>query len=306
MKELKPDYRIVSEIPDASIPDGFTRINAVVTNRNRPVAYANIHDQKDERIYQTDSNGYVSFLVPETDSILYMTAASTQEIVLEHDFKNQHQISIEFYAKYAPRVNEPIMVYKPVIYTYAPKSTEVSLELFPKGDFTFTYPLYENNWSFTAQPTGNIEIGNKEYPYLFWEAEQLGLTFVHKDHVLPNAYQLNTDTIVPFLENTLEKLGLSTREQTDFITFWGPKLQQQENVLLQFLIDEQYDETIAGLSISPKPDCIRRVYLLYTALSDAPANWKLNPIDVAPLTRNGLTVIEWGGSVLPAAHLQLP
>jgi hypothetical protein len=58
---------------------------------------------------------------------------------------------------------------------------------------------------------------------LFWEAKTTGLKYQSISNDV-DGFLIATDTLVPFLENALNQLGLNAKEQTDFITFWAPQL----------------------------------------------------------------------------------
>ena len=96
-------------------------------------------------------------------------------------------------------------------------------------------------------------------------------------------------------------MGLNTKEQTDFITFWGPKMVTQPQVFIQFWIDEDYDE-VATLEIIPRPVSSKRIYIVYAPIEDDMLI-QYEEQSFTPFTRKGFTVIEWGGSALPSAKI---
>ena len=59
---------------------------------------------------------------------------------------------------------------------------------------------------------------------------------------------------------------------------------------------EAYEET-AGLLISPKPDSILRVFMVYMPL-EQPV--QAEEPGAGPLERRGFTVVEWGGKEILA------
>jgi hypothetical protein len=190
-------------------------------------------------------------------------------------------------------VRHEIILFKPVLYLYPEKDLAVRVDLTPKGQFTFTYPQYENGWNGTAHPDGSMTIAGKTYPYLFWEGTNAG-TFA-PDY--STGFIVKQKEVVAFLEEKLTAMGLSAQEQTDFITFWGPRMANAPQGHVQFLFNEDYDD-VAALSVSPKPDATYRVYLLWTPLS--------NDMDLRPkaqelpkMSRKGFHVLEWGGSEWP-------
>jgi hypothetical protein len=63
-----------------------------------------------------------------------------------------------------------------------------------------------------------------------------------------------------FLEEKLDFLGLNTKERSDFIMFWYPKLQAYPYVQIRFAGDDYM--TLAKLRITPEPDSILRIFML--------------------------------------------
>lgn len=51
---------------------------------------------------------------------------------------------------------DPNVAYKPVIYIYPEKETEVSVSLDFDGKLTCTYPAYNNGWTVTASADGKL------------------------------------------------------------------------------------------------------------------------------------------------------
>ena len=97
---------------------------------------------------------YPQFLEIETDSIQIKAGQIT---IISLHFKH---------------FEEQRPVKKPVIYLYPESDLEVSVNLKPQGNLTFTYPDYSEGWTGTAHPDGSISIHQNDYPYLFWESEQ--------------------------------------------------------------------------------------------------------------------------------------
>jgi len=191
---------------------------------------------------------------------------------------------------YFEPVKHRVVAEKPVIYLYPEVETAVSVEVNPAGSFTFTYPAYNDSWKITAQPNGDLSANGKTYPYLFWEAaQQLNDPFAAKA-----GFIVERENTVAFLEKQLAAIGLNAKEQTDFITYWGPRLAAHDKCLLTFVINEACDQ-FATLNITPKPDRINRVYIVWAAIGDAEATGFTEQL-VPVLDRNGFDVLEWGGS----------
>ena len=188
---------------------------------------------------------------------------------------------------------------KPVIYLYPETTANVSVEVKPAGNFTFTYPFYDGGWKTTAHPNGDLLIDGKIYPYLFWEADYT----VKDPFAEPDGFVVRKENVIDFLEDKLSNLGLNAKEQTDFITFWGPRLAANDCCLVRFLINDECD-FIAGLNISPKPDRLNRVYILWTPVENNFTK-QLNNQVLPVLNRDGFDVLEWGGSQIESSSTEL-
>ena len=188
----------------------------------------------------------------------------------------------------------PVTTEKPVIYLYPETDLEVTTLVEPQGSFLFTYPVYENGWKGTAHPDGSMTINGKNYPYLFWDAETTA------NEVAPapgTGFVVSRDQVLTFLEEKLTSAGLNEREQADFITYWGPRLTQYDQVAIQFAWGASCDQ-FATLQLSPEPDNINRLYILWSqATGNEPA---LIPQQLPVFDRSGFDVLEWGGIQLPA------
>lgn len=179
---------------------------------------------------------------------------------------------------------------KPVIYLYSDEPIDFSLSIDFKGALNFTYPEYDEGWTGTIDPGIGISVNGKEYDYLFWEGDY--------EH-LPSSFDLKTGfvvegkDVVAFLEEKLDAMGLNSREQQDFITFWGPQMVKEGRCFIHFVTDASYDD-IAPIQMEPTPDSQFRLFMVWKSVSnefETPTAQELPSAD-----RNGLTLIEWGGA----------
>ena len=92
-------------------------------------------------------------------------------------------------------------------------------------------------------------------------------------------------------EDALARLGLTRREANEFIVFWLPQLEENPYNLIAFQTDAYTDH--ARLTVTPEPDTVLRVFMAWKPL-DAPVEIEAQPL-TAP-TREGFTLVEWGGS----------
>ena len=174
---------------------------------------------------------------------------------------------------------------KPVIYLYPEQETTVSVSLDYAGTLTATYPTYENGWTVTAEPDGTLYDENgDEYSYLFWEGED------KTDYDFSKGFCVAGADTADFLREKLAEIGLTPREYNEFIVYWLPKMQDNPYNLIAFQ-SEAYTET-AKLDIDPTPDSLLRVFMAWKPLNKAQ---NIEPQTFAPFTRDGFTVVEWGG-----------
>ena len=174
---------------------------------------------------------------------------------------------------------------KPVIYLYPEQETMVSVSLDYAGTLTATYPAYENGWTVTAEPDGTLYDENgDEYSYLFWEGED------KTDYDFSKGFCVAGADTADFLREKLAEIGLTPREYNEFIVYWLPKMQDNPYNLIAFQ-SERYTDT-AKLDIDPTPDSLLRVFMAWKPLHKAQ---NIEPQTFAPFTRDGFTVVEWGG-----------
>jgi hypothetical protein len=182
---------------------------------------------------------------------------------------------------------------KPVIYLYPEKEMDINVTLKFESEELYTWPKVDDNlgWNVTAQPNGMLkDASGEEYPYLFWES----ITTDYKWVDFSEGFVVAADETENFLRDKLKLLGLNSREYTDFITFWGPKLRKNKYNLIRFETDAY--NLAMPITIEPAPASIQRVFMVYKSLN-SPLILPLQKLE--PFTRKGYTVIEWGGMVMP-------
>ena len=182
---------------------------------------------------------------------------------------------------------EPQPPLKPVIYLYPSEPTHVTVEVDYAGGLAFTYPAYEDGWAVTAHPDGRLvnDSDGREYSYLFWE----GRDSIEYD--LSEGFVVAGAETASFLQEKLAFLGLTPREYNEFIVFWLPRMQDNPYNLITFQGAAYTDQ--AQLRITPEPDSILRVFMVFTPL-EAPI--VVPEPQLTPFERTGFTVIEWGGA----------
>lgn len=236
-----------------------------------------------------DKNGvYTRSLNPGKYKLYFLVDGCNEVMSDSIEVKSQERLEASIYFQ---KTDEMIIVFKPVIYVYPEKETNVNIKLNVNGNLGFTYPLYNEGWNFTATPDGNITLNNKQYSYLFWESEMPKYAIDKKDQT---GFLVSTDTLLTFLENSLSQMGFNSKESADFITFWYPRMMVNEKNYVKFLFNESCD-AYAELKISPKPDNIFRVGMVWT---EATTDFVPEVQKILSVNRKGFTVIEWGGMVM--------
>lgn len=251
------------------------------------------------RYILTDENGKFKVKLSANDSSFYFFHQDYEEIVCwNYNFKSQHIITINFTAQESVQDLVHPVAEKPVIYLYSDEAIKADISLQPKGNFTFTYPSYENGWSVAVSAQG-LAVDNVEYPYLFWEGETENLHFNTKAGEL-SGYFIDTDSTIQFLENTLNVLGFNSTERTDFITYWGPRLTAHAYASVQFFVGDDYANNVAAIDVSPKPNSQLRVYMLFQGTDLSISPYRLVAPAFPNFQRKGFTLVEWGGSEFKA------
>jgi len=215
-----------------------------------------------------------------------------KESELEHYHSSVYYISLRDFEKLENFLigldkNTETLAGKPVLYLYPEHESDISVKLDFDGLLGVTYPAYESGWNVRAYPDGHLinYSDTQEYSYLFWEGVPRNANWeLSEGYCIPGA-----DTAA-FLQQKLMGFGLIPKEYNEFIVYWLPQMQNNPYNLITFQWDEY--ERIAPLEISPEPDSILRVFMVFTPLQE--------PVEISPpsdramFVRRGFTVVEWG------------
>lgn len=297
-----PVYQIISDEFDSTIAKRKCIVEGKVTDNLIYLPAVKVETLSHKYSTITDNEGNYQFEISEKDSGIFAFHMSYGEIILKsYDFKSQHRVVINF--NFPSKAGSEQHVRKPVIYLYSKNLVHASVSLSHPG-MTFQYPACKNDtWHVRVDETGiKDENNNKSYPYLFWEATTNNLQFNsnHQNELV--GFIVKTDTLVQFLESALNELGLNDKEQTDFITYWVPSMLIKKYALIQFLIDDDYNQNIAPLNVNPKPDSMRRIFMQFSLMNEvSQINFSIVKQNLPKFNRSGFTLIEWGG-----AEISLP
>jgi hypothetical protein len=175
---------------------------------------------------------------------------------------------------------------KPVIYLYPTKTQNVQVSLPSFINVTVSEPTYpKNGWNVTAQPNGQLTMKDgSTHGSLFWEGTGV-------NYPAPTTgFVVKEGNVESFLVSTLAKYGLNAQEIKEFNEFWVPKMVGAPYYRVSFLTNEW--SQAAPLNVSPSPNTRIRLFMDWQKLN-APISLP-QPTITTP-TRNGFTLVEWGG-----------
>lgn len=177
---------------------------------------------------------------------------------------------------------------KPAIYLYPEAETNINVKVNPLGKMTLTIPKYPSTgWDVLAKPDGQIISNGTNYDYLYYEAE------IPDENIQKpkDGFVVEKKNVETLLGNILPSLGLNKKETDQFKDYWVKVLPESPYYFVGVVAQKNID-TIAPLSISPRPQTVIRITLYFEAL-DKKLEIK-NPL-ILPVKRQGFTVVEWGG-----------
>lgn len=191
---------------------------------------------------------------------------------------------------------------KPALYFYPPRTEQVHVQIAPQGKITYTNPAYPaNGWDIIASPDGVLQYQNKQYEYLYYEAqippEKLEVGGGNVDKEVGSGrdtvgYVIAYADLETFFESILPKLGLNEKEKNDFKDYWMKALPKSPYYLIS-LVPENVMRKISPLTISPVPDSLIRITLNFQPLDKKISAF---PPVLQEVKRTGFTVVEWGGT----------
>lgn len=206
---------------------------------------------------------------------------------------------------------------KPVVYLYPDKETEVTVNFLSRMQLTTTIPTYNNGWDVLARPDGTLsELGQRTdcssivskfgseyasqackdnlYPYLYWAGNSLERTYPQPQ----GGWFVTSDQLNAFLSSKLDEVGLTVKEKADMLSFWIPEMLKSGSPYyrISFLQTAEMNQ-IAPMLILPKPQSLYRIFLDFVPLTDKPTE-EIAPQSLEHISRNGFTVLEWGGKLV--------
>lgn len=177
---------------------------------------------------------------------------------------------------------------KPVLYLYPEKEETVIITFEHPENLLTTYPKYKQSWKINASPDGSLYDENNKYYYaLYWDEKNT------TEEKFDEGFYVTKENAITVLEKTLTQIGLTRREQNEFIMYWLPILEKNKKSIINYKLTEKRQEE-NKLMINPKPDSLLRI-----AINIKKVDKKVNikPQQLPHFTREGFTAVEWGGTV---------
>ncbi len=178
---------------------------------------------------------------------------------------------------------------KPNIYIYPETPTEVTVEFEWPVLLESSIPDYTGKWQVTAQEDGTLITSEGErYGYLFYESETPGKYFQ-----MDEGWLIGADTREEQYRAILSEYGFNETETQDFADYWVDKLSENIDYVMYPQMTEMVDEAMP-VKITPQPDHVTRIWFVYQPYNGQ----EFAEAEAEPFTREGYTVVEWGGIVL--------
>lgn len=298
-KESLPAVWVIKDSISKSIHSDSVRIvfnvmdhsNQLMLNQHAAVIQVKIDGKMKTYTIRDKKRTFKLSLSKGKHQLSFFINANFEEIHFNQELVGGHYYEIGLNFEGSASSGRQIMVEKPVIYLYSESEQPFSLKIKTGANLQFTYPVYENGWKGTVSENGTIQMNGSTYPYLFWDAslsvESLKLDWQSAD-------QIQGTQVIDYLTNQLNHLGMNDKEKTDFITYWGPRMQQMKYIRALWIQDEAIN-SIASLDVSPSFHQ-NRIYLIFQE-TDQPIEQtlelKLNPLK--RMNRSGNYLVEWGG-----------
>jgi len=178
---------------------------------------------------------------------------------------------------------------KPNIYIYSEEETAVTVTLGKPGKLTASDPIYKDSWTVTALPDGTLLYDGATYGYLFYECDVPSYEFKSGA-----GFTIRGDNRENDFRYVLGKYAFNEQETEDFIEFWVEYLEADKDYLM-VPQDTAMVDCAMPLEISAEVESLTRLWFGFYEISEK--GYVCEP-EVTPITRDGFTVVEWGGAVV--------
>nr|WP_294859556.1 hypothetical protein [uncultured Fluviicola sp.] len=267
------------------------QFDQLMLNQHNAVIQVKIDGKMKKYTIKNKKRTFQLALSKGTHDLSFYINANFEEIHFNQELIGSHYYEIGLDFEASAGSGRQIMVEKPIIYLYSETEQPFSLKIKTDADLQFTYPNYDTEWKGTTSKNGTIQVNGSNYPYLFWDAslsiESLKLNWQDAD-------QIQGSQVVDYLMYQLNYLGMNEKEKTDFITYWGPRMQQMNYIRVLWIQNDNINP-IASLDITPA-FTQNRVYIIFQEINDLiDETLPLKHKPLKPIERTKNHLLEWGG-----------
>lgn len=181
-----------------------------------------------------------------------------------------------------------VPIYKPILYLYPEKTTNVTINFEKENLLLTTYPKFNKEWNVLVKPDGSIYDKSNNYYYaLYWEEQK------QSNCKFEDGFYVEKENAIAFLEEKLNYIGLNQKERNEFIMYWLPILEKNEKSIIQFDLTEELENN-NKLIINPKPDSLLRVHINVKKVNK---KTNIKEQKLTTFNRTGFNAVEWGGTI---------
>ena len=293
IEKMAAEYYVKSDVVDTKLTSKQAKFKFEISNTDVPKSSMKISVNGVWRTVTVKAHKFEVSVQPGTYKFQFLLTTDYHEIKTENikiEAKHVKTVVLNFRSSVREVLEE-----KPVIYVYSTEEKGLTVSVRPKGDFVFTYPETTGSWTGKVTESG-FQIGETTYPYLFWEASQeMDLAELNWSH----SSVLSKSEVLNYLEKATIRIGMNATEKTDFITYWGPRMMKLENLEVKF-VTADVNELIGELTASDAEFSVQRIYVLFREVEKQESKIEMEAI--APITRSGNMILEWGGTEIPAFY----
>jgi hypothetical protein len=182
-------------------------------------------------------------------------------------------------------------VYKPNIYLYPDVESRITVSFDLPSLLTATVPAYGQPWQVLASPDGSLTdiTDGATYDFLFYESLTDPALFTYD-----SGWLVGADTREEQFRDILAAYGFNENESSDFVNFWTKKLTPGVDYIIYPQLTATIDRAMP-IAVQPKPV---NNFRLWFAFVPSHGQTVTEPA-VAVMDRDGYTLVEWGGFILP-------
>lgn len=181
-----------------------------------------------------------------------------------------------------------VTILKPNVYLYSDVPIEVTVTFPLSGLLTVSIPEYGDGWRVTVSGDGTLRDGEGTYGFLFYESESNPYDF--QTH---SGFRLGTGDRERRFGEILDLYGFNEAEKADFIEYWTSLLDPGVTYAM-YPQDTARLSHVMPIELDAEINHAFRLWFGFEATDREP-----EAPDIEVIARGGLTLVEWGGFIIP-------